>query len=395
MRIALVVPGGLDAAGARSIPALEGLVRRLARRHAVVAYSLTPTGSSPRTALGDATVVDLGLRTRAPRGSVRLAPAATRELLRRVRADGPFDVVHGFWAGTPGLAAAVVARLLGVPAVLSAGGGELVRLPDLPYGQDLRFTTAAQTRLALRLASRVTAASGPMVDRLRAEGVDAVPLPLGAERPAIASPEGASPRRPGPWRLLHVASRARVKDPWTLLEAFSAILRDEPAATLDFLGEDDLGGAVEARAAASGLASRVTFHGRVEPAVRDRFYADSDLLLLTSRHEAGPLVVLEAAAHGLPTVGTAVGHVVDLAPDGAVAVPVGDATGLARATVALLRDPARRHAIAGRARAFAFANDAESTARRFEALYRSVVSESNALPRFFPSRHPETSRSRT
>ena len=35
----------------------------------------------------------------------------------------------------------------------------------------------------------------------------------------------------------------------------------------------------------------------------------ADLFWLTSRHEAGPVAVLEAAVAGVPTVGTAVGQV--------------------------------------------------------------------------------------
>jgi glycosyltransferase involved in cell wall biosynthesis len=35
----------------------------------------------------------------------------------------------------------------------------------------------------------------------------------------------------------------------------------------------------------------------------------ADLMILSSCHEAGPLVMLEAAVAGVPTVGTAVGHI--------------------------------------------------------------------------------------
>ncbi len=37
-------------------------------------------------------------------------------------------------------------------------------------------------------------------------------------------------------------------------------------------------------------------------------------MIISSRHEAGPLAVLEAAVKGVPTVGTAVGHIAEWAP---------------------------------------------------------------------------------
>jgi len=100
---------------------------------------------------------------------------------------------------------------------------------------------------------------------------------------------------------------------------------------------------------------------------------DADILWLSSRHEAGPLVTLEAAVAGVPTVGTAVGYVADWAPTAAVAVPVGDADALADATHHLLADDERRVALASEAQRRALAHDADWTARRFEALYDDLV----------------------
>jgi len=85
-------------------------------------------------------------------------------------------------------------------------------------------------------------------------------------------------------------------------------------------------------------------------------------------------VVLEAAVVGVPTVGTAVGHVGEWAPEAAVAVPVRDPEALAHATAALLDDEDRRLALAREAHQRALACDADWTARRFESLYDEVLS---------------------
>jgi glycosyltransferase involved in cell wall biosynthesis len=100
---------------------------------------------------------------------------------------------------------------------------------------------------------------------------------------------------------------------------------------------------------------------------------ESDLLVHTSRHEAGPMAVLEAALAGVPTVGTDVGHVNEWAPDAAVAVPVGNARALALAVDSLLADEPRRIAIAREAQARATAIDADFTAASFERLYAEVL----------------------
>jgi glycosyltransferase involved in cell wall biosynthesis len=99
-------------------------------------------------------------------------------------------------------------------------------------------------------------------------------------------------------------------------------------------------------------------------------------LWISSRHEAGPLAVLEAAVAGVPTVGTAVGHIAEWSPDAAVAVPVGDAASLARETASLLGDDRRRLALALEAQRRALAQDADWTARRFEELYEEVARRS-------------------
>ena len=100
------------------------------------------------------------------------------------------------------------------------------------------------------------------------------------------------------------------------------------------------------------------------------------LHVLTSHHDAGPIAVLEAAACGVPTVGTAVGHVADLAalPEpGAVAVPSRDPAVLAAAMVALLRDRPRRDALAHSAQRWAEQHDADFTADCFDVLYRRLI----------------------
>src|SRR6185295_10121978 len=122
-------------------------------------------------------------------------------------------------------------------------------------------------------------------------------------------------------------------------------------------GVDTLNGAVQALAHDLDLSGRIRFHGHQPQEQLHALVREADLFWLTSRYETGPLVVLEAAVVGVPTVGTAVGHVAEWAPQAAVAVPVQDADALASETALLLADDGRRLALARAAQQRALAQD--------------------------------------
>jgi glycosyltransferase involved in cell wall biosynthesis len=142
---------------------------------------------------------------------------------------------------------------------------------------------------------------------------------------------------------------------------------------LHMAGVDHLDGRMQQRAAELGLAGHTTWHGLLNRQRLREVVDDCDLLLMSSRHEAGPIAVLEAAVAGVPTVGTAVGHIADWAPAAAVAVPIGDAEAMAREIAALDRDEPRRLRLAAEALRRATAHDADDTAQRFEAIYADVA----------------------
>jgi glycosyltransferase involved in cell wall biosynthesis len=99
-----------------------------------------------------------------------------------------------------------------------------------------------------------------------------------------------------------------------------------------------------------GLASRVTFTGRVEN-VADYLRA-SDVYAFPSFFEAMPLSLLEAASCGLACVASRIGGVEDVIEDGrsGILVEPGDVSGLSAALGALLDLPERRSALGEAAR---------------------------------------------
>ena len=169
-----------------------------------------------------------------------------------------------------------------------------------------------------------------------------------------------------------MASLNQVKDQGSLLHALAALAGSGLNFTVDIVGEDILHGATQELATQLGLATRITFHGFLpQPRVRELVQA-ADLLVISSRHETGPLVLLEAAAVGVPAVGTAVGHIAEWSPQAALAVPVGDPPALAQAIAAVLADEQLRLRLATGAQRRATLEDAEHTAHSFLALYRQL-----------------------
>jgi glycosyltransferase involved in cell wall biosynthesis len=369
LRIALVVPGGVDESGERRvIPVLLALVERLARHHDVHVFALQQYDEPRAYWLLGARVTNLGRPRRLARLPGRTLWWRYRALASRL-AGQDFDVVHAFWATAPGVIATAAARRLGVPAVVSLAGGELVGLPEIGYGDQLRRRTRWLVRGALERATVLTCASGPMAHLLARHGHEAVLVPLGT--PAVSGPPAVATG--GPPRLLFVGSLNRVKDPFILLAAMRRVVDAEPDARLDVVGADVMANEVQRRTAELGLGEHVRFHGQRPHADLDLLYRSAQLLVVTSRHEAGPMVALEAAARGVPIVGTHVGHLADAAGDWTTTVPVGDAVGLSDAILALAHDPDRRARMGRAALAWTRANDADATVARFEALYRGLV----------------------
>ena len=357
------MPGGVDESGTeRVIPSVLWQIERLARRHELFVYVLRYHAQPRSYPLLGATVRDLGR----PAGFIRQHTAARRAL----NADGPFDVVHGLWALPAGVVATSVAKRLGVPSVVTCDSGEFVALADIGYGAQLHWRQRIAVRAATRLATVVTVCSAYQAELARRCGVTAEVIPLGVDTSVFRPP---APRQPGPpWRLLHVASLNPVKDQRTLLEAVRLVRAQGVDVHLDIVGEDTLDGAIERTAREKALDTHISFHGPLRSGDLVPLYQRSHLFVLSSRHEAAGVVLLEAAACGLPIAGTAVGYLADWHPQRAVAVPPRDPAALAAAIVSLIRDPDRRAQLSRSAGEWTLAHDADWTADRLERLYERI-----------------------
>lgn len=374
MRLGLVVSGGLHPSGREQVvPLWLSLVERLARRHEVHAFVLRSFLPAQSYVLNGAHVHDLGSPAR---GAMIGKWAQFRALQSALARHGPFDVLHGFWADPAGLVAAAAARRLRIPSLVTFDSGELVALADIGYGSQRVWQGRTAVALSARWATLVHVCSQHMEQLAHDRGLEVTRVPLGID---LALAPVAQDRREGPpWRLLQIASLNRVKDHRTLVEAVARVAPHLDV-HLDLVGEDTLGGEIARAGRLAGVADRITFHGFLPHEQLPHLRGRAHLYVQSSRHEASGIAVLEAAAAGLPVAGTRVGYVADWSPDGATAVDVGDAEGLAEAIGGLIGNAGRRQRQAAVARQFALDHDVDWSAEALEGLYQKAVHRSARL----------------
>jgi len=229
----------------------------------------------------------------------------------------------------------------------------------------------------------------------RADAVIAVSAPLAARLASMGVPAERIATIPNAWRpplaplLARIAARSRlgldgdapllgwvgrlshVKGADLAIEAL-ALMRNK-SALLVFVGDGPDRPALEVQADALGVASRVRFVGLVPEA--SRILPAFDALVLSSRSEGTPMILLETIHAGVPIVASAVGGVPDLLPSGtALLVAPNDPSSLGSAMDEALADPADAHsrAAAARSRVAEQYSPAEWVSRHL-AVYQRVM----------------------
>jgi glycosyltransferase involved in cell wall biosynthesis len=137
-----------------------------------------------------------------------------------------------------------------------------------------------------------------------------------------------------------------------LLQAATTVLAVVPQASFVIIGDGPLLPTLEEQAGQLGLSSRVRFLGfRADV---PRLLTQLSAVVIPSRNEGTPLVLLEAMSAGVPVVASAVGGIQDVLRQGkeGLLVAPDDPAALADALCSLLLDPERMRSMgeAGRQR---------------------------------------------
>jgi glycosyltransferase involved in cell wall biosynthesis len=274
--------------------------------------------------------------------------------LRRFIAASPAPVVNlHYCMGFPSLNDVLAVRLAGKRCVVSLHVAPANTTPE----------RARKTRAATALCDTVVAVSGYLGQQLIAGGVPAEKVRI--IRCAVPIPPQSDARRRAARRRFGIAAESfvvsavarldRQKSVSDLVEALGRI--SDRARTTDLLvvGEGPERDTLQALADRL-LPGRCRFFGHVtDPGELSDIYRASDLFALPSRNETFGLVYAEAAAHGLATIGCAVGGVPETILDGETGIltPSGDVGALGAAISRLRSDAPLRERMgrAGRLRA--------------------------------------------
>jgi colanic acid/amylovoran biosynthesis glycosyltransferase len=274
----------------------------------------------------------------------------------RLRRDG-VRLIHAHF-GTNGTYALGFAEELGCPLVVTFHGHDVAGL--LPSNRfTLRyFRYQLLARRMLERASLLVCSSQELADvlvgRLGAPEarirVHRLGIDLARFRP-VDRPEG-------PPRLLMVGRLVEKKGFEYGLRAFAEASRGLPDVTLHIVGDGPLAAGLRRLARELGIEGAVRFTGALDPdgvrgeMERAHVLVAPSVVARDGDRESGVIVLKEAAATGLPTVGTRHGGIPEIIDDGRTGflVPEREVEPLARALRSLVRDGSLRSRMGAAAR---------------------------------------------
>jgi glycogen synthase len=309
-------------------------------------------------------------------------PRTLRALRRAVRSFRP-DVLHVQCFGPNGSYATALARITGVPLVVTLQGETLMDDADI---FDRSRVLRASLRAGLRTAAAVTACSAFTLDdavaRFGLPPGRGVVIPNGVSLDPPPEPAAIGTDAPGPLDRLgttpYVLALGRVVDKKgfdLLLAGYAAM--DPAARTADLV----IGGTgpalerLEAQAEESGIGDRVHFVGRLSREQVASAMSGAAVFVMPSRLEPFGIVALEGWRAGTAVVATSRGGAPEFVRDGqdGLLVDPFDTVAVARVLGRLLSDDALRRSVAaaGHDRVAAFAWPV--VAERYRGLYASVL----------------------
>lgn len=224
------------------------------------------------------------------------------------------ELVYATWAYPDGWASVRLGHRAGCPVVLKVHGSDVLELEKYPGRK--RGTVEA-----LRRADRVVAVSRDLARKVVELGADPARVHLiyngvdaelfsPGDRVDACQRLGIDPARAA---LLYVGNLLPVKGPDILIDACKMLADRGLTFDLHMIGRGPLRTNLERQSSVGQLAGRVRFHGVVPHDQLPDWFRAATMLVLPSRSEGVPNVLLEAAACGTPFVASRVGGVPEIA----------------------------------------------------------------------------------
>jgi colanic acid/amylovoran biosynthesis glycosyltransferase len=254
----------------------------------------------------------------------------------RMQEEG-VEHLHAHFGTHPALAALIVHRLTGIPFSFTVHGS------DLHKDQRMLATKIAAAEFVITVSDFNRNFIAERCGERTREKVKVIHCGVDTQffRPRV------EPRRPGPLRILCVASFEEVKGHRYLIEACETLRSIGSDFECHLVGSGPLKANLERQISAAGLDAYFRLHGpRTRPEVRERLW-NSDVVVLASvptssgQREGVPVALMEAMACGIPVVSSNMSGIPELVTSGksGVLLPPGDSTAIGKTLVALSRDP--------------------------------------------------------
>lgn len=160
-----------------------------------------------------------------------------------------------------------------------------------------------------------------------------------------------------------------------VVTAFGGVLDEVPEARLVIVGDGTDRKHLMDLAKAMGISDKVVFPGRVMPPDSMEIYRAAEMFVTASETETQGIVLIEAAATGLPIVAVdagAAGEVCRNGENGVLCEP-GDILGMTDAMVKILKDKELREEFSKRSLEIAARHDLNYTLRRFVEIYQEAI----------------------
>lgn len=311
-----------------------------------------------------------------PRIGQSLAPfglaLGARATLRRLQHQGfDFELIDAHFYYPDGVAAALLARWFNKPLVITARGSDLNA-----FGRDA-WPRALMRRASARAGASVGVCQA-LVDVLRGWGADPARLHVignGVDtqrfKPMPQAQAQAQLGLQGHPLLISVGHLVPVKGHDLSLQALAQLAPRWPGLRMCFVGDGPQRAALQAQAAALGIAEQVRFVGTVPNQELATWYSAADAMLLSSRSEGWANVLLESMACGTPVVATDVGGTAEVLADQVAGrlVPPHDPAAIADGLNALLADPPDRATVRAYAEGFGWQRTSDAQLQ----LFRDVL----------------------
>ena len=182
-------------------------------------------------------------------------------------------------------------------------------------------------------------------------------------------------------RVLYVGRVDPEKSIEKIVEAFAAVIKHIPNAELLVVGDGIAKPELEKLVEEKNLSKNVRFLGRVMPPDLQEIYKTGNLFATASKTETQGIVLIEAAATGLPLVAVDAGAVKELCQNkrnGILCEP-DNIRQLANAMVKILSDDSLRKEYSANSLEVAKKHDINHTLSRFEEIYQIAISGAQPL----------------